>query len=341
MKRRTFLVTAATASSACFPGPARRLNVYNWSSYIAPETIPDFEREYNVRVRYVTFESVEEMLAKVATGNCGFDVVFPTNNYIAPMRESRLLAPVDHALLTNLDQLESRFQSPPWDTALRWCVPYMHSTTGIVHNVSVQPPPSGWSDFWSSRFGRRATMLDDPNEVLGACLKKLGLPLNSFDAEHLRRARDAAIDAKRMVRAFINAEVKDQLVAGDVVVAQLWATMAQQGIDAQPALRFVHPAEGFALYCDNAVILAESRRSAVAHLFINYLLRPDVSARISLTMRTPTANAGAFRYLPAGTRENRTLYPSEVTLSRGEWFEALPPEGQRLRDRIWTEIKAA
>ena len=341
MKRRSFLLTAATATTACFPGQARRLNVYNWSSYVAPETVPDFEREYNVRVRYVTFESVEEMLAKVATGNCGFDVVFPTNNYIAPMREGRLLAPLDHSLLTNLNQLDDRFQSPPWDPALRWCVPYMHSTTGIVHNTSVQPAPSHWADFWTPRFGRRATMLDDPNEVLGACLKKLGLPLNSFDRDHLRKARDAAIEAKRMVRAFINAEVKDQLVAGDVLDAQLWATMAQQGIDAQPALRFVHPAEGFALYCDNAAILAESRRRELAHLFINYLLRPNVSARISLTMRTPTANRGALKHLPPEVRANRTLYPSEETLARGEWFDALPPEGQRLRDRIWTEIKAA
>lgn len=341
MRRRTFLLAVPGAAAGCFSGNRARLNVYNWSSYVAPETIPDFEREFNARVRYVTFESVEEMLAKVATGNSGFDVVFPTNNYIAPLIDGRLLAPLNHQKLTNLDQLESRFQAPPWDKDLRWCVPFMYSTTGIVHHSSLEPAPTSWSDFWEPRFHRRSTMLDDPNEVIGVCLKKLGLPLNSVDAEHLRRAREAAIKVKRMLRAFINSEVKDQLVAGDVVAAQLWATMAQQAIDAQPALRFVHPSEGFALYADNSAILAESPRQELAHAFVNYLLRPQVSARIALTMRTPTANAGALRYLPREVRENPTLYPPVSALARGEWFEALPPDGQRLRDRIWTEIKAA
>jgi spermidine/putrescine transport system substrate-binding protein len=184
-------------------------------------------------------------------------------------------------------------------------------------------------------------MLDDPNEVIGACLKKLGLPLNSVDPEHLQRVKVAAIEAKRELRAYINAEVKDQLVAGDVLMAQVWATTARLAMDANEALRFVHPAEGFALYADNAVILRESGRIELAHIFINYLLRPAVSARVALTMRTPTANAGAILLLPDKVRRDWTLYPDAEVLARGEWFEALPPAGQRLRDRIWTEIKSA
>ena len=340
MNRRIFLMSIAGAAG-CSSGRRSRLNVYNWTNYVAPETIPDFEREFNVQVHYATYEGVEEMLAKVATGNSGFDVIFPTNNYILPLREGGLLAPLRHDWLSNLEQLEQRFQSPPWDPQIQWCIPYMHSTTGIIYHQSVDPAPTGWSDFWSGRFHQRSTMLDDPNEVIGACLKKLRLPLNSVDPEHLRRARTEAIDVKRMLRAYINAEVKDQLVAGDVVAAQLWATSAQLAIDASDALRFVHPAEGFAVYADNMAILQESGRYELAHQFLNYLLRPRVSARIALTMRTPTANAGALAFLPEAVRRNQTLYPSSNALARGEWFEPLPPEGQRLRDRIWTEIKSA
>jgi spermidine/putrescine transport system substrate-binding protein len=340
MNRRMFLMGIAGAAG-CSRHMARRLNVFNWSQYVAPETIPNFEKEFSVEVRYVTYDSVEEMLAKVAAGNSGFDVVFPTNNYIPALCDAGLLAPIDHHLLPNLSNLEPRFQSPPWDPGLRWNVPYMHSTTGIVYDSSVQPAPTGWSDFWMDRFGRRTTMLDDPNEVIGACLKKLGYPLNSVDAVQLQKARDAGAEAKHLLRAYINAEVKDQLVAGDVVMAQLWATSAQFALDARASLRFVHPAEGFAVYADNAAILKESRRGELAHQFIDYLLRPEVSARIALTMRTPTANAAAQRLLPLAVRDNATLYPSAEVLVRGEWFEALSSTGQRMRDRIWTEIKSA
>lgn len=340
MNRRLFLMSVAGAAG-CTPRGERRLNVFNWTYYVAPETIPDFEREYRARVRYVTFESVEEMLAKVATGNSGFDVVFPTNNYIAPMSEGGLLAPLEHGRLKNLDQLEPRFQAPPWDRDLRWSAAYMQGTTGIVYNKSVEPAPAGWGDFRGDRFRGRATMLDDPNEVIGACLKMLRYSLNSAEPGELKQAKEAAIETKRWLRAYVNAEVKDQLVAGDVAAAQLWATVAQLAMDGNPALRFVHPAEGFAVYADSAAILRESRRRELAHEFVDYLLRPEVSARVALTMRTSTANRGALRHLPAETRENPALYPGADILARGEWFEALTPAGQRLRDRIWTEIKAA
>ncbi|HZT39713.1 MAG TPA: spermidine/putrescine ABC transporter substrate-binding protein [Bryobacteraceae bacterium] len=340
MTRRSLLLAAAGAAG-CGGNRARRLNVFNWSEYVAPETISNFEREFRVRVRYATYESAEEMLAKASTGNSGWDVVFPSNSYIQPMASAGLLARLDHKRLPNLAELEPFFQSPPWDASLSWSVPYMHSSTGIVYDASVSPPPVGWRDFLSERFRGRVTMLDDPNEVIGACLKQLGYSLNSCDPAQLAQARNLALEQKRHLRAYLNAEVREQLVAGDVLMAQLWATTAQIGIDARPSLTYVYPIEGFALYADCAVILRESDRVELAHEFINYLLRPQVSARIAAAMRTATPSAGARRLLPPSLRNNPTLYPPPETLARGEWFTALPPAGQRLRDRIWTEIKTA
>src|SRR5450755_5130237 len=100
MNRRGFLIGGALAAQACRKGP--QLNVYNWSDYIAPETVPQFEREFGVRVHYGTYESNQEMLAQVMSGNSGWDVVFPSGDFIEPMRALRLLAPLDHALLPNV-----------------------------------------------------------------------------------------------------------------------------------------------------------------------------------------------------------------------------------------------
>jgi spermidine/putrescine transport system substrate-binding protein len=336
MNRRAFLA-GAVGLAGCGRG-LPRLNVFNWSSYVAADTIPNFEAEFGVRVRYGTYESNEELMARVLSGNSGWDVVFPSNYFIGPMASYGLLAPLRHDRLKRLDNLEPRFLRPPWDPGLRWAVPYMWGGSGIAYNRGVTPAPAAWRDLWDRRLAGRLTMLDDPGEVLGACLKKLGCPLNATGAEALARAKREALAQKPLVRAYLNAEVRDQLVSGDVLAAQLWATTAQQAIDASPALAFVYPAEGFALYADCAAVLRESRRQELAHAFLDYLLRPQVAAGVVNATRTATANAAARALI--GTPSS-TLYPPAEVLARGEWFEAMPAAAQRLRDRLWTEIKSA
>jgi spermidine/putrescine transport system substrate-binding protein len=217
----------------------------------------------------------------------------------------------------------------------------MWFSTGIVYNRSVRPAPARWADLWDPRLQGRLTMLDDPEDMLGACLKKLGLSFSATDPAQLRRAAREATAQKPLLRAYLNAEVRDQLVSGDVLAAQLWSTTAQQAIDAAPSLAFAYPAEGFPFYCDCAVILRESRRQRLAHQFLDYLLRPAVSAAIAQSTRTATANGAAHALLPEATRNNPTLYPPPEIFQRGEWPRTLPPVAQRLRDRLWTEIKAS
>ncbi|HZS25762.1 MAG TPA: spermidine/putrescine ABC transporter substrate-binding protein [Candidatus Angelobacter sp.] len=342
MNRRAFLLGLGTAALAgCARDKRPRLNVYNWSAYVAPDTISNFENEFGVRVRYATYESNEEMLAKVFTGNSGWDVVFPTYNRVEPMRQYGLLEPLRHEWLPGLANLDPRFRTPQWDPELRWAMPYMWFATGIVYNKALQPPPAKWADLWDTRLKNRLTMLDDPEDMIGACLKKLGLPFSSTDPEELQRAKQAAIAQKPLLRAYLNAEVRDQLVSGDVLAAQLWSTTAQQAIDAAPNLAFVYPAEGFPFYCDCAVVLKESSRVRLAHQFLDYLLRPKVSAAIADYTRTATANGAARDLLPPATRDNPTLYPTEAIYKMGEWPRTLTPAAQKLRDRIWTEIKSS
>jgi spermidine/putrescine transport system substrate-binding protein len=340
MNRRIFLMGAAGTTN-CARDRRPRLNVYNWSTYVAPETIPNFEREFGVRVRYATYESNEEMLAKVLTGNSGWDVVFPTHNRIQPMREYALLQPLRKNLLPNIAHLDGRFAAPSWDPGLEWSLPYLVTGTGIVYSRAIEPAPLRWADLWNPKLKGRITMLDDPEDPLGACLKKLALPFSSTDPAELRRAGLEAVRQKPLLRAYLNAEVRDQVVAGDVLAAQMWSTNAAQAIDAAPNLAFAYPLEGFPFYTDCVVVLRESRRLELAHAFIDYLLRPEVAARIVEATRTATPNAAAQARLPAALRGNPVLYPPPDVFARAEWPRTQPPAAQRLRDRIWTEIKSA
>jgi spermidine/putrescine transport system substrate-binding protein len=342
--KRRFFLAAAAGSAACHLDRRPRLNVFNWSNYIDPSTVQRFGEERRVRIRYGVYESNEEMLAKVMTGNSGWDIVFPTHSRIQPMASRHLLAPLDHRRLPQLGNLDPMFRKPSWDPELQWSVPYMWNATGIAYNSNLQMPPSRWADLWSDEVRGRMTMLDDPEDVIGACLLKLGLRFDTINEKDLLAAKGAAIAAKRYLRAYLNAEVRDQLVAGDVLAAQLWSTTASQAINAQPArepLAFAYPNEGFPLYCDNAVILAESGRRELAHEFIDYLLRPDVAAANATVGETATANAGGRALLPPNVRNNATLYGTPDILKRAIWPAASPPAVQRLKDRIWTEIKSA
>ncbi len=155
MNRRAFLLTAAGAA-ACARDPRPRLNVYNWSTYIDPAMLARFESERGVRLRYGTYESNEEMLAKVMTGNSGWDVVFPTHSRLAPMARNGLIANLDHKRLPSLKNLDPRFQQPQWDPDLRWGVPYMWNATGIAYNKAQTPEPHGWAGLWNPALARKA-----------------------------------------------------------------------------------------------------------------------------------------------------------------------------------------
>lgn len=339
ISRRVFL-GGLLLLAGCRRSGLKQLNVLNWSNYVAPETIPHFEREFGVEVRYGTYESNEEMAARIFGGNSGWDVVFPSNHYIIPLAQNGLLAPLELDRLTNLENLEATFRHPVWDPDLRYCVPYMWGATGITFHRRLGWEPQSWQALWDERVRGRITMLDDPAEVLGAALKKLGCSLNSTSEMELRAAQIEAIRQRPLLRGYLNAEVRDQLVSGDVLCAQLWNTIAQQAMDSTADLRFVFPSEGFGLYADNMAILRESSHGDIAHELLNYLLRPDVAAGIVTATRTATANAAARKLLPPAVEGNLVLYPAQETLARGEWFAAMPGTVQRLRDRLWTEIKS-
>lgn len=336
--RRRFLLSLAAASGC--RSRARRLNVFNWSEYLGNDTLRLFREETGIDVNYAVYESNEELLAKVFSGNSGWDVVFPSNYFIEPMRANRLLAPIGHGRLTRLDNLDRMLRAPSWDPQLDWCVPYMWGATGIAYRKELGSPPDAFASLWDPRLRGRMTMLDDPADTIGAALKKRGLPLNSPDPAHLAIARDELLAQKPLVRAYLNVEARDQIVAGDLLACHMWATTAQLAIDDSDRIAFVYPREGFPLYADNAVILRESPRKDMAHRFIDFLLRPEVAAAIVVESRTATANAAARRILPESVRANPVIYPGTATLARGEWFAPLPPASQRLRDRYWTEVKS-
>ncbi|MCW5964033.1 MAG: spermidine/putrescine ABC transporter substrate-binding protein [Bryobacterales bacterium] len=339
MKRRMFFLGLA-GLAGCTRDVRPRLNVYNWSEYIAPDSVHTFEKEFGVRVHYSIYESNEELLAKVFSGNSGWDVIFPSHYFLKPLHENDLLAPLDAGRLPLLSNLSPEMQQPAWDRSLDWGLPYMLGAAGIIHQRTVPAAEQSWELLWRDDLRGKVTMLDDPADTIGAALLKLGLPLNSTAPSALHAAKEALIAQKRILRAYLNSEARQQLVAGDLQASHLWTTTSLLAMEETDRLAFYYPREGFARYADCAVILKESNRGELAHEFLNFLLRPEIAAANAAEALTTTANQKARPFLPDELRESTALFPDAETLARGQWFEPMPPGAQRLRDRIWTEVKA-
>ncbi len=260
MNRRYFILGMA-ALAGCGRDPRPRLNVYNWSAYVAPDTISNFEDEFHVRVRYATYESNEEMLAKVLTGNSGWDVVFPTHTRLQPMREYDLLQPLQHDLLPNLGNLDPRFRKPVWDGDLQWSLPYMWSGTGIAYSRDLRPPVLGWSDLWDTRVKGRLTMLDDPEDMLGACLKKIETVFQRHRSRRTQTGRAGGHSAETASAGISECRGPRPIGVRGCAGGPTLVYDSAAGHRCAPQLAFAYPQEGFPLYCDCAVILRESERT--------------------------------------------------------------------------------
>lgn len=351
--RRDFLRAGAAAAlgaaaQACYtPGPpvteapadlgplTPDLHLYNWSDYIGPDTVAGFEREFGVRVTYDTYESNEELLAKLQAGAVGYDLVVPAGNVVPAFVALGLAQPLSRGYLTNWGNLAPALLDPPFDPGNGYTVPWQWGLTGIAYRRDRVPPPSGWGVFHDAAWRGRMTMLDDQRDVLGAWLKYRGLSLNATDPDQLARARGDAITAKANLRGFKSAPVKGDLLAGDVWIAQLWNGDANQAAAEDDRIAFALPQEGTAVWTDSLLVLASGSNKRTAHEFINYTLRPGVAAGIARATGYGSPNEAAQALL-----ERPVPYPTQDDLLRLEYQLDLG-EATGAWDRIWTEVKAA
>jgi len=312
------------------------LSVYNWSDYIAPDTVANFEREFGVRVAYDTYESNEELLAKLQSGARGYDIVVPTSYLVTAMKATTLLMPLHREVLPNFANVDPTFVNPSWDPGNTYTVPYHWGYTGIAYRRDrvrdLDASQAVWSD---ARWRGKMTMMDDVREVLGAMLIWRGHSANSVVPAELAQARDDAVQAKDNLRAYKSAPVKSDLIAGDVWVAQLWNGDATQAAAEQPAVAFAFPREGSQIWADTLAILADAPHPRAAHAFLDYVLRPQVGADIATATGYGTANRAATALL-----EHPIPYPSAEELRRLEYQDDLG-EHTAEWDRVWTEVKSA
>lgn len=317
------------------------LNVYNWGDYIDPQTVKDFEKEFDVKVNYETFATNEEMLAKVKTGGTAYDVVFPSEYMIEYMIATDMLNEIDQSKLTNYANLDSRFTNLDYDPGNKHSIPYLWGIMGIVYNKTmVSEKVDSWNMLWNEKYAGKILMLDSSRDSLVPAQKKLGYSINTKNLDELNAARDELIKQKPYVRAYEVDTYKEQMIAGEGAMALTWSGDAYLLISENPDLDFAIPKEGTNLWFDAVAIPKTSQNVDLAHEFINYLLRADVAAKNSEYIKFSSPNAKAVELLPKEDSENEILYPKGDITNLGEVFSDLGDFTVEY-DRVWTEIKAS
>lgn len=329
------------------------LHLYNWNNYITPDTVARFEKSCRCKLVQDYYADNEEMLAKLAAGATGYDLLVPTGNAVENLIQQGALRPVDRSLLPNLKNIKPAFMGEFFDPGNKYSVPYAYSVTLIGYNVEKMKgrgiPTDTWAAIFEPRYLERVkgkvTVLDSQRELMSAALKYLGYSVNDVDQGHWKQARDLILRAKPYWAAFNAASYIKELTVGNIWLAHGYSNdMFTAAQDAKAAGRkftigYSTPKEGAVLALDNMVLHRSGPRPDLAHRFMNFMLEGRNSAELTNAIGAGNPNADAMQYIHPDIVENRAVFPDKAALARMEMLHDLDRRQRRLLNRMWIEIK--
>ncbi len=321
-------------------GEEARLNLYNWDTYVGATTLADFRAATGVSVKMSLYATNDELFARLADGNPGFDVVVPSNEYVTRLRLAGLLQPLDLEKIPNRANILPAFRDPAFDPGRRWSMPYTWLVLGLGYRKSkIDGVPDSWK--WvldSDRYAGRIGLFSEADDLIRLGAMYLGAPPNAVPAPVIDRVARMLIRQKPAIKVFHHDEGQDLLLAGDVDLVMEYNGDIAQVMAEDPDLDFVVPREGSLLDSDCLAIPAGAPRPDNAHAFINFVLGAKAGAEISRTIRYPTPNGAALALMDSAYRDNPVIFPPAEVLARCQYgtFEGLARA--RLYDETLTRI---
>jgi spermidine/putrescine transport system substrate-binding protein len=330
---------------------APELHFLNWTDYIAPEIIANFEATYGVKVIVDNFDANEDMIAKVRAGGTGYDLVTPSDYAVQTLASEGLLQPLDKTLLSNASHIDPTLLDKYFDKGNVYSIPYMYGITGIAYNKKTFPTaPDSWSTVFDitalEQYKGQFSMLDDEREVPGAALKYLGYSLNETSPAAIAKVQELLIAQKPFLASYNSSDVNRKLASEEYLFAHAWSGMAMQArnglgdeFSGNENIGFFIPKEGGMIWMDNMVVLKESPNAYTAQVFMNYLLDPTVAAANTEYIGYLTPNKDAIPLLDPAIS---ALYaegfsPSPEVMQRLEW--AVRDDKTVVFTDVWTAVK--
>ncbi|WP_137974528.1 polyamine ABC transporter substrate-binding protein [Pseudomonas sp. F(2018)] len=348
------LTLAGTAQAA-----DRELKVYNWFDYITPETLTQFKQNSGIKLTYDIFDTNEALEAKLLTGNSGYDLVVPSNVFLAKQVEAGVFQKLDRSKLPNWQHLDPQLMKliEANDPGNQYAVPYMYGTVLIGFNpdkvkaaLGADAPVDSWDLIFKEENIAKlqqcgVALLDSPSEILPLALHYLGLPPNSKEPADYAKAEQLLSKIRPHVRYFHSSKYMSDIANGEICVAVGYSgSFSQAANNAKQAKNGVTvdmrlPKEGAPIWFDMMAIPKDAKNIDEAHAFINYLLQPQVIAPISDFVGYPNPNKDATALVAESIRNNPNLYPTAEAMQKLYTLEPLPRAAERARTRAWSKIK--
>ena len=354
--------------AAC--GPARAadapeakvLNIYNWSDYIAEDTIQNFEKETGIKVNYDNYDNNEILHAKLVAGKTGYDIVVPGAHFAKQQIEAKLFQKLDRAQLNNWANLDPAIlaQMAKVDPGNQYLVDWLWGFVTVGINAGkvkkalgdLPIPQNPWSLIFDPQYAARlkgcgVNFLDSASEVLPVAMLYAGKPAFSRSAADYAPAGDMLKKVRPFVTRFSSSGYIDELAggalcavmgySGDINIARARALQAKNGNTIEALI----PATGATLFFDSMAIPADAKHPKNAHLFINYILRPEVHASLTNKVFYANPNKASLKFVDKGVAENKSIFLSPQALAGMTAPDSLPQDIRRVQTRTFTNFKAA
>jgi putrescine transport system substrate-binding protein len=352
------VATSSAPESSGAPGSAKVLNLYIWSDYLAPNALPDFEKQTGIKVHVSYFDTNETLETRLLAGHSGFDVVVPTASYFERQIKAGVYLTLDKSKLPNLKNMDAQLMSRValHDPDNAHGVIYTWGTNGIGYNEKMIKAlvPDAPLDSWRMVFDPAVaakiakcgiSVLDSPAEMLRVVLSYLGRDPNSQSPEDLAAGEAALTKIRPYIRNINSSEYIEALANGDICLAVGYngdvlqardrARDANKGIE----IRYIVPKEGSILWFDMLAVPKDAPDLESAYAFLNYMMIPQVAADVSDFRRYATANAAAQPLVQPAVRDDPGIYPPKELRQKLAVQLADSPDQTRAITRVWQKFK--
>lgn len=320
---------------------AKKLILYNWRDYMPEGVLDAFEKEYGTTVVIRTYDSQDEAYENITNGTVAYDLAVIEYDLLPLLINDNLLAEIDFNHIPNFGNISADFRDLAYDPGNHHSIPYNWGTSGlIVRSDLVDIPITKWADLWAPSFTGKIALHNEPTEIISIALLSLGYPLNSEDPVQLEEAL-AHLRVLRNSVIFIPSDPQntlDILKSGHITIVQGWNGDALLAQEEYPLIQYVLPEEGTMLWGDSFVISAHSPNRYTAEVFLNFILRPEISAQIVETYRYPSANESAKKFLDPALLNNPLVYPPRDYLVSNSFYIPLSEKAQKLYENIWNRF---
>lgn len=321
----------------------KKLNFYNWDTYIGKTTLEDFKTASGVEVNMSLFATNDELFAKLKAGNPGFDVVVPSNEFVAQMTQAGLLMELDHAKIPNIANIGPEFRDPAFDPGRKYSMPYTWLVLGLGYRKSkIEGVPDSWKwVFESDKYKGRIGLLSESADLVRLGAKYLGHSVNGVTPALAKQVEALLIKQKPNVKVFHQDNGQDLLRAGDIDIVIEYNGDIAQIMRESKEFDFVVPKEGSLLNSDCLCIPKGAPRPNNAHAFINFILDANTGKGISETILYPTPNVAARALMPDEYKQNPVIFPTSEGFQKSEFGKFEGPEALKLFEQTIERVRAS